>query len=41
MIVNRLQQNKYQRNLFHKPTFFERHIGLIFVVALLLAAVFF
>lgn len=39
--MNRLQQNKYQRNLFYKPGFFERHAGLIFVVALMLAAVFF
>lgn len=39
--MNRLQQNKYQRNLFHKPGFFERHAGLMFVIALMLAAVFF
>ena len=35
--MNRLQTNKYQRNLFYKPpSFIEKHGGLIFVVYLFL-----
>jgi len=40
--MNRLQQNKYQRNLFHKPpSWFERNAGLLFVVYLFACWIFF